>query len=73
MKNAITGKIIICENNPTTNGLGNRNRFLKLSVVKDKPTPSMIKASVRLNNTSIRVYEARTIVRKYDQRESKLF
>jgi hypothetical protein len=62
-----------CDNNPTTNGLGNRNRILKLSVVNDKPTPSMIKARVRLNKTSIRLYEERTIGKKYDQRESKLF
>jgi hypothetical protein len=33
----------------------------------------MIKARVRLSNTSINEYEERTIVRKYDQRESKLF
>jgi hypothetical protein len=73
IRNAITGNTMSCDNNPTTNGLGNRNRFLKLSVVNDKPTPSMIKASVRLSNTSIRVYEERTIGEKYYQRESKLF
>ena len=65
--------MISCESNPTTKGLGNRNKFLKLAVVNDKPTPSIIKARVRLNNTSINEYEERTIFRKYDQRESKLF
>jgi hypothetical protein len=55
IRNAMTGKTIICEVNPITSGRGNKNRFLKLPVVNDKPTPSIIKASVRLNNISINV------------------
>jgi hypothetical protein len=61
IRNAITGRIIICDVNPITSGRGNKNRFLKLPVVNDKPTPSIIKASVRLSNMSINEYEERNI------------
>jgi hypothetical protein len=41
--------------------LGNKNRFLKLLAVKDKPTPNIINASMLLNNKSINVYEEKPI------------
>jgi hypothetical protein len=55
MRNAITGRTIICEDKPIISALGNKNRFLKLAAVSDKPTPSIINARVRLNNISINV------------------
>jgi len=63
---AISGKIISCDNNPTTRGRGKSTRFLKLSVVNESPTPSIINASVRLSRISSRVYAERTIQNKYN-------
>ena len=51
--NAITGKTKIWDIKPINKGLGNKNRFLKLPDVKDKPTPNIINASIQLNNMSI--------------------
>jgi hypothetical protein len=73
MINAINGSIISCESKPIISGLGNKNSFLKLSIVSDKPTPSIMKARVRLNNMSINEYEEEAMRNLYNQRESKNF
>jgi hypothetical protein len=52
IRKAITGKTRIWDNNPINNGFGYKNRFLKLAVVKDKPTPNIIKARITLNKMS---------------------
>jgi hypothetical protein len=59
--NAISGSIKIWEAKPISKALGNRNIFLKLEEVNDKPTPSIIKASMVLNKMSINEYDERPI------------
>jgi hypothetical protein len=61
-RKASSGSIIICEDRPINKGLGNKNRFLKLLVVNDKPTPSIINARIKLNNISRNVYVGRPII-----------
>ena len=59
--NAMTGKTIIWEVKPTSKGFGNKKRLLKLPEVKDKPTPSIINASMLLNNMPRNEYEEWTM------------
>jgi hypothetical protein len=70
--NARTGRIIICEARPIIKGFGEKKRFLKLPVVRDRPTPSMINASTMLSNMSIKEYEVRCISNKYNERNLKI-
>jgi len=63
---------MIWEVNPINRGLGNRNRFLKLLGVNDKPTPNIINANMKLNRRSRNVYEASSILNNHDQRVSKV-
>ena len=63
---------MIWEVNPINRGLGNRNRFLKLLGVNDKPTPNIMNASIKLNRMSRNVYEASSILNSFDQGVSKI-
>jgi hypothetical protein len=51
--NARTGKMIICDVSPISNGLGKINISLKLAYVSDKPTPSIIRPRIKLRKMSI--------------------